>query len=110
MPKAFDALLALVENPGDTLEKDELMKRVWPNTVVEENNLTQNISALRNALGRNSGGTTYIENIPCRGYRSVGRKRPSPSKPYLPRFPSGRRVSVHIEQCGWCLGHFLPWQ
>jgi DNA-binding winged helix-turn-helix (wHTH) protein/tetratricopeptide (TPR) repeat protein len=68
-PKAFDTLLALVENPGHILEKDELMKRVWPDTVVEENNLTQNISALRKALGKNSGEHTYIETIPRRGYR-----------------------------------------
>ncbi|HXJ97075.1 MAG TPA: tetratricopeptide repeat protein [Terriglobia bacterium] len=68
-PKAFDTLLALVENPGHILEKDELMKRVWPDTVVEENNLTQNISALRKALGKNSGENTYIETIPRRGYR-----------------------------------------
>ena len=51
-PKAFDTLLALVENPGRILEKDDLMSRVWPDTIVEENNLTQNISALRKALGR----------------------------------------------------------
>lgn len=68
-PKAFDTLLALAENPGHILEKDELMRRVWPDTVVEENNLTQNISALRKALGRNSGENTYIETIPRRGYR-----------------------------------------
>jgi eukaryotic-like serine/threonine-protein kinase len=68
-PKAFDTLLALVESPGHILEKDELMKRVWPDTVVEENNLTQNISALRKALGRNSGENALIETIPRRGYR-----------------------------------------
>lgn len=68
-PKAFDTLLALIENPGHILEKEELMRRVWPDTVVEENNLTQNISALRKALGRDSGENTYIETIPRRGYR-----------------------------------------
>ena len=68
-PKAFDTLLALVESPGHILEKDELMKKVWPDTVVEENNLTQNISALRKALGRNSGENALIETIPRRGYR-----------------------------------------
>ncbi|HEY6293334.1 MAG TPA: tetratricopeptide repeat protein [Terriglobia bacterium] len=68
-PKAFDTLLALVETPGHILEKDDLMKRVWPDTIVEENNLTQNISALRKALGQNAEERTYIETIPRRGYR-----------------------------------------
>jgi len=68
-PKAFDTLLALVENPGHILEKNDLMSRVWPDTVVEENNLTQNISALRKALGQGADERTYIETIPRRGYR-----------------------------------------
>jgi DNA-binding winged helix-turn-helix (wHTH) protein len=50
-PKAFDTLLALVQNSGRVLEKDELMQTLWPDTIVEKNNLTQNISALRKALG-----------------------------------------------------------
>ena len=74
-PKAFDTLLALVETPGRILEKDELMKRVWPDTIVEENNLTQNISSLRKALGQNTDERTYIETIPRRGYRFVATVR-----------------------------------
>ena len=50
-PKVFDILLALVENGGRLVEKEDLMKRVWPDTFVEEGNLTQNISLLRKALG-----------------------------------------------------------
>src|SRR6184192_1380549 len=49
-PKAFGVLLMLVENPGETLLKDYLMKAVWPDAFVEENNLTDNISILRRAL------------------------------------------------------------
>ena len=49
-PKAFDILLVLVENHGEVLTKDELMRAVWPDTVVEENNLARNISTLRKAL------------------------------------------------------------
>jgi TolB-like protein/DNA-binding winged helix-turn-helix (wHTH) protein/Tfp pilus assembly protein PilF len=64
-PKAFDTLLVLVERPGKVLEKAELLKLVWPNTFVEENNLTQNISALRKVFG----DADYIETIPRRGYR-----------------------------------------
>ena len=70
--KAFDTLLALVENSGQVLEKNELMKRVWPDAVVEENNLTQNVSALRKIIGEDAAGRRYIETLPRRGYRFVG--------------------------------------
>jgi DNA-binding winged helix-turn-helix (wHTH) protein/TolB-like protein len=69
-PKAFDTLLLLVENSGRVLGKQELMEKVWPESFVEENNLAQNISALRKALGRDGGdGAKYIETVPKRGYR-----------------------------------------
>ena len=74
-PKAFDTLLALVESAGRILEKDDLMSKVWPDTVVEENNLTQNISALRKTLGQNPEERTYIETVPRRGYRFVATVR-----------------------------------
>jgi DNA-binding winged helix-turn-helix (wHTH) protein/TolB-like protein len=67
--KAFDTLLFLVENSGRVLEKDELMRMVWPDTAVEENNLTQNISALRKVIGDDPAGRKYIETLPRRGYR-----------------------------------------
>ncbi len=70
-PKAFDTLLVLVQNRGHILGKDELMKTVWPDTVVEENNLNQNISTLRRALGETGEEQKYIETIPKRGYRFV---------------------------------------
>ena len=70
-PKAFDILLALVENRGRLVEKDDLMKRVWPTTFVEEGNLTQNISLLRKALGETANGPQFIETVPRRGYRFV---------------------------------------
>src|SRR5499426_351750 len=70
-PKAFDILLTLVENSGRIVEKDDLMKRVWPNTFVEEGNLTQNVSLLRKALGENPSGPQFIETVPRRGYRFV---------------------------------------
>src|SRR5438477_11860209 len=71
-PKAFDTLLLLVENSGHLLTKDELMKRLWPETFVEEANLAQNISAIRRALDDKNGGTQYIETVPKGGYRFVG--------------------------------------
>jgi DNA-binding winged helix-turn-helix (wHTH) protein/TolB-like protein/Tfp pilus assembly protein PilF len=68
-PKVFDTLLLLVEHSERVLSKDEMMSRLWPNTVVEENNLTQNISILRRTLGEGPNGDSYIETIPKRGYR-----------------------------------------
>lgn len=70
-PKVFDILLTLVEHGGQVVAKDDLMKRVWPNTFVEEGNLTQNISLLRKALGETPGGVQFIETVPRRGYRFV---------------------------------------
>src|SRR5438067_2038709 len=70
-PKAFEILLALVQNSGHLVHRDELMKEVWPDAVVEENNLTQNISALRKALGEAADRHPYIETVPRRGYRFV---------------------------------------
>ncbi|MDQ2945456.1 MAG: winged helix-turn-helix domain-containing protein [Acidobacteriota bacterium] len=65
--KAFGTLAILVERQGKVVDKSELMRLVWPGTFVEENNLTQNISALRKVLG----DSEYIETIPRRGYRFI---------------------------------------
>jgi len=70
-PKAFDILLTLLENDGRIVRKDDLMKKVWPDTFVEEGNLTQNVSLLRKALGENASGPQFIETVPRRGYRFV---------------------------------------
>jgi TolB-like protein/DNA-binding winged helix-turn-helix (wHTH) protein/Tfp pilus assembly protein PilF len=70
-PKVFEILLALVEQSGHVVEKDDLMKRVWPDTFVEEGNLTQSVSLLRKALGEAPGGVQFIETISRRGYRFV---------------------------------------
>ena len=70
-PKVFDILVTLVEHGGQVVAKDDLMRRVWPNTFVEEGNLTQNISLLRKALGESPGGVQFIETVPRRGYRFV---------------------------------------
>jgi DNA-binding winged helix-turn-helix (wHTH) protein/TolB-like protein len=66
-PKVYDTLLVLISNSGRVVEKEELMKEVWPNSFVEENNLTGNIFALRRAFGEHQ----YIETIPRRGYRFI---------------------------------------
>src|ERR1044071_10116123 len=68
-PKVLETLLVLVENTGRTMDKEELMKRLWPDSFVEEANLTVNVSNLRKVLGGSSNGETYIETVPKRGYR-----------------------------------------
>jgi TolB-like protein/DNA-binding winged helix-turn-helix (wHTH) protein len=70
-PKAIDTLLMLVANSGRVVEKDELMKSVWPDTFVEEGALARNVSALRKALSDDIEDFRYIETIPKRGYRFV---------------------------------------
>src|SRR3982750_259965 len=64
--KAVETLLVLVRHNGEVVEKDDLMKWLWPDSFVEEANLTQNIYMLRKALGGEGG---YIETVPRRGYR-----------------------------------------
>ena len=70
-PKAFDLLLALVESDGEVVSKDDLMKRIWPDSFVEDGNLTYNISVLRRALGEKANEHQYIVTAPGRGYRFV---------------------------------------
>jgi len=70
-PKVFEILLVLVQNSGQVISKDGLMKKVWPDSFVEEGNLTQNISLLRKALGEGQNGHQYIETVARRGYRFV---------------------------------------
>ncbi len=70
-PKAFQTLLVLVENAGHLVEKDDLIKQVWPDTFVEESNLAQHIFAIRRALAEDQPQTEYIETVPKRGYRFV---------------------------------------
>ena len=74
-PKAFEMLLRLVERSGHLVGKEELLRQVWPEQFVEEGNLTQQIFALRRALGESPGGPRYIETVPRRGYRFVAEVR-----------------------------------
>jgi len=70
-PKVFETLRVLVESSGHLVEKEELMRQIWPDTFVEEANLAQNIFTLRKVLGEGGGGPEYIETVPKRGYRFV---------------------------------------
>jgi predicted ATPase len=69
--KVLDTLCALVQAHGRLIDKEELIKRVWPDAIVEEGNLAHNISVLRKSLGEPITGQKYIETVPGRGYRFV---------------------------------------
>ncbi|MBV8400514.1 MAG: winged helix-turn-helix domain-containing protein, partial [Acetobacteraceae bacterium] len=69
--RAFDVLVALVESAGDTIHKDQLIARVWPDTFVDEANLRFQVATLRKALGDGRAGRRYVANNPGRGYTFV---------------------------------------
>src|SRR5579862_8461527 len=98
--RAFDTLLFFLEHPGELLDKTTLMKAVWPNVVVEENNLNQHISALRRILGERPEEHRFIVTVPGRGYRFIAAvslvagsataldAAPAPAPVWPPRLPA----------------------
>ncbi len=74
-PKTFDLLVLLARNQHRIVSKAELMETLWPNTFVEEGNLTQHIYTLRKALGDRPDGAPYVETVPRRGYRLAAQVR-----------------------------------
>ncbi|HVF47557.1 MAG TPA: tetratricopeptide repeat protein [Pyrinomonadaceae bacterium] len=89
--KAFQTLVHLVRNPGELLTKEELLSVVWPDTIVEENNLGKAIHALRQYLGEKTGQQKYIETVPKHGYRFVAHVRRAES---IGRPPAAENGSV----------------
>lgn len=79
-PKAVEILLLLAHNSGRVVEKDELMAAIWPDTVVEESNLTQTVYVLRKVLGQDANGEKFIQTIPKRGYRFLHELRAVPEE------------------------------
>lgn len=84
-PKVSETLLVLVENHGNIVEKAELMRRIWPDTAVEEVGLARNISQLRKILGSEGESTEFIETLPKRGYRFVADVRVEADTAGFPR-------------------------
>ncbi len=82
-PRALDLLLALAERSGQVVTKQELLERVWPDTFVEEANLSVNVSLLRKALGEQGGGEPFIQTLSRRGYRFVAETRIAATAPGL---------------------------
>src|SRR5215471_1268732 len=85
-PKVFDTLLVLASARGRVVDKDDLLKQVWPGTFVEEGSLARIISSRRKVLGDEGGEQRVIETIPKRGYRFVApiREVASDERPLLP--------------------------
>src|ERR1043165_2557879 len=79
--KAFDTLVTLVSHGGEVVDKNELIRTLWPDTIVEENNLTQNVSMVRKALGESRSEHRYIVTIPGRGYSFVASVREGCAEP-----------------------------
>ena len=75
-PRVFDAALYFVQHAGTVLAKERLLAELWPHSVVEENNLTQAVSALRRALGEVRGENRFIATVPRRGYCFVAEVHP----------------------------------
>ena len=120
--KVVDTLLVLLEHAGEVLEKEDLMRRLWPDSFVEEGNLTQNIYVLRKALPE----ADYIETVPRRGYLfraqvakreealsdaastgepiESGERGPGPSSPAANPVPGSRSVSSSPSRRSWASG------
>jgi Tol biopolymer transport system component/DNA-binding winged helix-turn-helix (wHTH) protein len=102
-PKAFDTLVCLVRRAGTLVDKDALMREVWPDAHVEDANITVNISTIRKALGDGVEGQRYIETVPKRGYRFVapvrqleGITRPHVAQPLLDRTITGPTLPLPV--------------
>ena len=102
-PKTFETLVLLVENSGHLLEKDQLMQTLWPDSFVEEANLTHHIWTLRKALGNGENGQPYIQTVPRRGYRFVAQVQ----KSIAPDIHAVKRIVSETSQQE-ALGHSRP--
>jgi DNA-binding winged helix-turn-helix (wHTH) protein len=107
--RAFETLLALVQNAGSILGKDELLGRIWPDAVVLESNLTQTVFMLRKALGEKIKDHRYIVTVPKKGYCFVAevRELPEGGEEARAKGPArellGKRYSENTEVHQLCL-------
>ena len=120
-PKAFDTLVVLVRNSGHVVEKDALLKEVWPDTFVEEGVLAVNVAAIRKALSDGEQGRSYIETVPRRGYRFVGEvhalEEPRQAEAAVPMSRQRKKSSITtwglaagmVALVLACIGWYLSW-
>jgi DNA-binding winged helix-turn-helix (wHTH) protein/tetratricopeptide (TPR) repeat protein len=97
-PKATDILLVLLQNPGELVHKEYLMKEVWPDSFVEEGNLTQNIFTLRRALGDHRTDPQYIETVVRMGYRFIATVTSVDLGSLVPYPGQGQNIKAKIER------------
>jgi len=124
-PKAFDTLIVLVRNSGQVVEKDALLKEVWPDTFVEEGVLAVNVAAIRKALSDGEEGPSHIETVPRRGYRFIAEvqatwsptedeaaeQKPEPRKQSLTkawRLAGAGLLALVLAATGWFVSRPLP--
>ncbi len=97
-PKTFQILLVLIRNSREVVTKDDLMKTVWPDTFVEEANLSRNIFMLRKALGETAQDHRYIVTVPGRGYRLAENVRLVPDQELTVVAASRSHVQVEVKE------------
>ena len=97
-PKTFQILLVLVRHGQEIVTKDDLMKSVWPDTFVEEANLSRNIFMLRKAMGETAQDHRYIVTIPGRGYRLTENVRLVPGEEFAIAAASHSRVQIEVKE------------
>jgi DNA-binding winged helix-turn-helix (wHTH) protein/tetratricopeptide (TPR) repeat protein len=102
-PKTFQILLVLVRHGQEIVTKDDLMKSVWPDTFVEEANLSRNIFMLRKALGETAQDHRYIVTVPGRGYRLAENVHLIPGQEFAIAAASRSRLQIDIKET-------KPWQ
>src|SRR5215831_658689 len=97
-PKTFQILLVLIRNKKEVVTKDELMRAVWPDTFVEEANLSRNIFLLRKALGESPQDHQYVVTVPGRGYRFAEEVQFVPEQPLNIVAASHSKVQVEVKE------------
>jgi eukaryotic-like serine/threonine-protein kinase len=116
-PKVLETLIVLLENGGRVLEKEYLVKRIWPDTFVEDGSLTRNISTLRKALGHGPDDENYIATVPKRGYRfsatitkvrdnDAGHREAAQWRPTFPATPEPNASPPQRRLAPWLIAAF----
>jgi DNA-binding winged helix-turn-helix (wHTH) protein/tetratricopeptide (TPR) repeat protein len=103
-PKTFQILLVLIRNSNEVVTKDDLMKTVWPDTFVEEANLSRNVFMLRKALGESAQNHRYIVTVPGRGYRLAESVQLVPDQELTVIAASRSRMQLEVRETrpwGW---------
>src|SRR5580765_2365333 len=96
-PRLFNALLLFVEHAGELLDKDALMRALWPGLVVDENSLSQVVSSLRRALADDPVASRYIQTVPRRGFRFVATVTALP-EPTATKAPPPRAAEASLQR------------